>query len=47
MIQNRCVSSGEKRVPPKISSINILILNQGCLMNNIIPLPESPYGGAW
>ena len=29
-------------VGPKISSVNILILNQGCPMNNIIPLPESP-----
>ena len=26
----------------KMSSVNILILNQGCPMNNIIPLPESP-----
>ena len=24
--------------------LNILILNQGCPMNNIIPLPETPYG---
>ena len=28
------------RVGPKISSVNILILNQGGPMNNIIPLPE-------
>ena len=27
------------RVGPKISSVNILILNQGGPMNNIIPLP--------
>ena len=26
----------------KISSVNILILNQGGLMNNIIPFPEGP-----
>ena len=38
-----CVlSGGKKRVGPKISSVHILILNQGCPMNNIIPLPESP-----
>ena len=37
-----CVLSWvKKRVGPKISSVNILILNQGCPMNNIIPLPES------
>ena len=30
------------RVGPKISSVNILILNQGGPMNNIIPLPEGP-----
>ena len=30
------------RVGPKISSVNILISNQGCPMNNIIPLPERP-----
>ena len=29
---------------PKLSSVNILILNKGCPMNNIIPLPESPKG---
>ena len=34
--------AGEKRVGCKISSVNIFILNQGCPMNNIIPLPESP-----
>ena len=28
----------------KISSVNILILNQGCPMNNLIPLPEDPSG---
>ena len=27
-----------------ISSVNILILNQRCPINNIIPLPESPLG---
>ena len=32
---------------PKISSVYILILNQGCPLNNIIPLTESPLGGAW
>ena len=30
------------RSGPKISSVNTLILNQGGLMNNIIPLPEGP-----
>ena len=30
------------RVGPKISSVNILILNQGGPMNKIIPLPEGP-----
>ena len=30
------------RVGPKISSVNISILNQGGSMNNIIPLPEGP-----
>ena len=30
------------RVGPKISSVNILILNQGGPMNSIIPLPEGP-----
>ena len=30
------------RVGSKISSINILILNQRGPMNNIIPLPEGP-----
>ena len=30
------------RVGPKISSVNILILNQGGPMINIIPLPEGP-----
>ena len=25
---------------PNISSVDILIFNQGCPMNNIIPLPE-------
>ena len=35
------------RVGPKRSSVYILILNQGCPINNIIPLPESPKGGAW
>ena len=30
------------RVGPKILSVNILILNQGAPVNNIIPLPESP-----
>ena len=30
------------RVGPKISSVNILILNQGGPMDNIIPLPEGP-----
>ena len=30
------------REGPKISSVNILILNQGVPMNNIIPLPEGP-----
>ena len=29
-------------VGPKISSVNILILNQGGPMKNIIPLPEGP-----
>ena len=29
---------------PNISSVNILILNQGYPINNIIPLPESPSG---
>ena len=39
----RCVlSGGKKRVGPKIWSVNMLILNQGCPMNNIIPIPESP-----
>ena len=37
-----CVLSMGKKVGPKILSVNILILNQGCPMNNIIPLPESP-----
>ena len=32
------------RVGPKILSVNILILNQGGPMNNIIPLPEGPKG---
>ena len=32
----------EKRVGCKISSVSIFILNQGCQMNNIIQLPESP-----
>ena len=32
------------RVGPKISSVNILILNRGCPVNNIKPLPESPSG---
>ena len=31
-----------KMAGPKISSVNIVILNQGCPMNNNIPLPESP-----
>ena len=26
-------------------SVNILILNQGGPMNNVIPLPEDPWGG--
>ena len=30
------------RSGPKIWSVNILILNQGVLMNNTIPLPEGP-----
>ena len=30
------------RVGPNISSVNILILTQGCPMNNIIPLQETP-----
>ena len=30
------------RVGPKVSSVNILILNQKGPMNNIIPLPEGP-----
>ena len=30
------------RVGPKISIVNILILNQGGPGNNITPLPESP-----
>ena len=30
------------RIGPMISSVNILILNQGGPMNNIIPLPEGP-----
>ena len=30
------------RVGPKILSVIILILNQGCPINNIIPLPEGP-----
>ena len=30
------------RVGPKISSVNILILNQRGPINNIIPLPEGP-----
>ena len=30
------------RIGPKILSVNILILNQGGPMNNIIPLPEGP-----
>ena len=30
------------RVGPKISIVNILILNQGGQRNNLIPLPESP-----
>ena len=29
------------RLGPKTSSVNILILNQGGPVNNIIPLPES------
>ena len=29
-------------VGPKISIVNILILNQGGPRNNLIPLPESP-----
>ena len=29
-------------IGPKILSVNILILNQGGPMNNIIPLPEGP-----
>ena len=35
------------RVGPKISSVNILILNKADPTNNIIPLPEGIYGGAW
>ena len=35
-----CVLSGRKKVGPKISSVNILILNQGCQVNNIIPFQE-------
>ena len=30
------------RVGMRISSVNILILNQGGPMNNVIPLPEDP-----
>ena len=30
------------RVGPKLSSVNILILNKGTPMKNIIPLPENP-----
>ena len=30
------------RVGPKKMSVNILILNQGGPMNNIVPLPEGP-----
>ena len=30
------------RLGTKISSVNILILNQGGPMNNVIPLPEDP-----
>ena len=33
------------RVGTKILSVNILILNQGGPMNNVIPLPEDPWGG--
>ena len=44
--QRRCVLSREgKSMGPKISSVYILILNQGCPLNNIIPLTESPLGG--
>ena len=32
----------KRRVGTKISSVNILILNQGGPMNNFIPLPEDP-----
>ena len=35
------------RLGTKILSVNILILNQGGPMNNVIPLPEDPWGGAW
>ena len=35
------LKSSKMAVGPKISSVNILILNQGCPINNIIPLPES------
>ena len=37
-----CFKWGEKGWDPEISSVNIFILNQGCPMNNIIPIPESP-----
>ena len=33
------------RLGTKISSVNILILNQGGRMNKVIPLPEDPWGG--
>ena len=31
------------RVEPKISSVNILVLDKGVPMSNIIPFAESPY----